>query len=401
MKYAIVILDGAAGYPLDVWGKKTTLEAANTPNLDKLCEAGEVGLAKNTPDGFEASSNIACTSICGYDPAKYPIGRGALEGAALGINLAADEVAMRTNLVNISQDGIMVSYSTDNISSDDGSLLYAELAAALDDDTFTLHTGTGFRGILVVKGHTELMDAAFPAAHNMADEPVDKYAWTGPKGVLELIRSYEARAKEVLANSPVNVRRAADGKMCATDLLAFWPGQKPGSMEPFYKAYGKRACMISGVDLLQGIAMLSDIDCRRVAGVTDGADNDYAAQGAAAVEALNDYDVVICHVEAPDAEGHDGNAVGKKEAVEAIDREIVARLCDYAKDANTPDLRILALPDHPTPVATKRHGQEMVPFVMAGDGIEHNGAKRLTEAMANATGLVVDPGCALMGKLLS
>ncbi|MCL2757363.1 MAG: cofactor-independent phosphoglycerate mutase, partial [Coriobacteriia bacterium] len=184
MKYAVCILDGASGVPLDVFDGLTTLEAAHTPNLDMLACNGLVGLARNVPDGLEPSSNIACTSICGYDPAAYLIGRGAIEGAALGIELADDEVALRLNLTHVSPDGIMVSYSTDNISKEDGKALLGELASELNDDTFTLHAGTGFRGILVVKGHNALLETVFPAAHNMTDELVASYVATGPKVAL-------------------------------------------------------------------------------------------------------------------------------------------------------------------------------------------------------------------------
>jgi 2,3-bisphosphoglycerate-independent phosphoglycerate mutase len=398
-KYAVVILDGAAGEPLSVWGGRTTLEAANTPNLDALAQAGCVGFARNVPDGLEASSNIACTSIVGYDPAEYPIGRGALEGAALGIELADDEVAMRLNLCNISPEGVMVSYSTDNISNPEGNAIMAELQAALNDETFTLHTGTGFRGILVVKGHPGLMESNFTPAHNMTDENVADYPSSGPEAAL--IEDYCARAHAVLAASPNNARRVERGLMPATDVLAFWPGMRPSSMEPFSDKYGLQAGMVSGVDLLNGIALLAGIRQYHFDGVTDGPDNDYAAQGVAAMRMLAENDVVFVHVEAPDAEGHDGNAEGKRAAVEAIDREIIGRLYSYADDPATPPLRILALPDHPTPVATKRHSREPVPFVLSGPGITPNAGQRLTENEAQATGLMVDPGYKLLAHLLA
>ncbi len=395
MKYAIVILDGASGNPLPEYDGKTTLEQAYTPNLDMLAEAGQVGLSVNVPDDMEPSSNVACTSIMGYHPRDYPIGRGALEGAALDLDLAPDELAMRLNLTNVSDDGIMVSYSADNISSADAQALADELKAKLDDETFTLHKATGFRQILVVTGHPELMDSDFAAPHNFSDEPVADHLSSGPGA--ELIMDYQRRARQILAASPVNARRIAEGKLPATDVFAFWPGKRPDGMRSFSEIYGKTAGMLSGVDLLRGIAKLADIDRYHFDGVTDGADNDYAAQGDGALAMLAEKDVVFIHVEAPDAEGHDGNIEGKLRAVEAIDREIVSRLIEYAK--STP-LRILALPDHPTPVATKRHTHDAVPFVLSGPGIEANSGKRLTENEAKATGLVIDPGCDMMKVLL-
>ncbi|MDR2035812.1 MAG: 2,3-bisphosphoglycerate-independent phosphoglycerate mutase, partial [Coriobacteriales bacterium] len=379
-KYCIVITDGASGEPIPLFDGKTSLEQAHTPHLDALAAAGIVGLARTVPENLEPSSNVACTSICGYDPALYPIGRGALEGAALGIKLADDEVALRLNLTHVSPEGIMVSYSTENISPADGRALMAELAEALDDETFTLYSGTGFRGILVVKGHPGLMETWMPAAHNIADEPVADYPPHGPEAAL--IRDYEQRAKSILAASAINVRRRAEGRMDATDVFLFWPGQRPENMESFSSVYGKQAGIVSGVDLLNGIAFLADITSYQFEGVTDGSNNDYAAQGEGVLAMLAEQDVVFCHVEAPDAEGHDGNAVGKVVAIEAIDREIISRLAHYSENNA---LRILVMPDHPTPALHKRHTHDPVPFVMCGPGIEPNSGNRLTEAEAAAT----------------
>jgi 2,3-bisphosphoglycerate-independent phosphoglycerate mutase len=416
MRFVVVILDGASGEPLEAQGGKTTLEVAATPHLDALVRQGVVGLARNVPDGMEPSSNVACTSIIGYNPADYPIGRGALELAALGVDLLDGQVALRVNLTNVTPEGIMHSYSTDNISSEDGHALGDELKAALDDDTFTLYKGTGFRLYLVVTGHSALMDTTLAAAHNIADMPVAEHLPQGPEA--QLIRDFEARAKTVLAASPVNAHRVAQGKLPATDVFAFWPGMRPDGMEDFTSRFGKQAALNSGVDLLNGIAQLAGIKRCHFAGVTDGPDNDYAAQGEGALAMLAENDVVFVHVEAPDAEGHDGNAEGKRRAVEAIDREIISRLRTFA--ASHP-LRILALPDHPTPVATKRHTSEPVPFVMAGPGITPDAmrtasaadslraagatdatgaASRLTESEASATGLLVDPGYQLLRILL-
>jgi 2,3-bisphosphoglycerate-independent phosphoglycerate mutase len=396
LKYAVVIADGASGDPLEQYGGQTSLEVARTPHLDTLAQSGLVGLAKNTPDNLEPTSNIACTSICGYDPALYPIGRGALEGAALGIELAADEVALRLNLTNVSPAGVMVSYSTDNISAADGHALLAELATALDDDTFKLYAGTGFRGILVVKGHPQLTQTHFYAAHNMSDEQVDKYPPRGPEAAL--ITAYQDRARQVLLASPTNAARRQRGQMPATDVFAFWPGVRPQHMAAFAQVYGMQAGMLSGVDLLNGIAFLANIKVYHCPGVTDGPDNDYNAQAQCAIKILGEKNVVFIHVESPDAEGHDGNAAGKIAAIEAIDREIIASLANYAK--STP-LRVLVLPDHPTPVATKRHTRDLVPFVLAGPGYAANGGRRLTEAEGARTGLVVDPGHELMRMLTS
>ncbi|MDR1422412.1 MAG: 2,3-bisphosphoglycerate-independent phosphoglycerate mutase [Coriobacteriales bacterium] len=397
MKYAIVILDGASGEPVPQNGGLTSLEAAHTPQLDALARRGRVGLVHNVPQGLEPSSNVACTSIVGYDPADNPIGRGALELAALGVDLKEDQVALRVNLVNVSPEGLMHSYSTDNISTADAHALADELLDALPElqsDTFRLYKGIGFRLYLVVTGHPELMAAQLPAAHNITDQAIAEYPPMGSGSAL--IAELEARAHAILAASSINARRVACGKLPATHIFIFWPGRRPVGLPSFESRYYKRAAMLSGVDLLNGIAQLTGIKRYSFTGVTDGPDNDYAAQGEGALKMLEANDVAFIHVEAPDAEGHDGHIEGKRLAIEAIDREIISRLSSYGEQH---PLRILALPDHPTPVLAKRHSSDPVPFVMAGPGVGSNGAARLTELAAAATGLVVDPGWRLLGDL--
>lgn len=395
MKHVVVILDGASGEPLPEHGNRTTLELAATPHLDALAAAGLVGLARNVPEGMEPSSNVACTSIVGYDPHDYPIGRGALEVSALGVELAEDEVALRANLCHVSPEGVMVSYSCDNITSAEAEGLAQELKEALDDESCTLYKGTGFRLYLVVKGRPGLMRTELAQAHNITDQPLADHPPQGPEAAF--ISDYMARAATVLAHSAANAARAAAGRLTATNLMCFWPGQRPSGMQPFTQRFGVEAALNSGVDLLDGIAMLTGIRRYDFAGVTDGPDNDYAAQGEGALAMLAAHDVAFVHVEAPDAEGHDGNVAGKVAAIEAIDREIIPRLMAFAEGQ---PLRILALPDHPTPVLGKRHTADPVPFVMAGPGIAPSPGSRLTEAEAAKSGIMVDPGWQLLGMLL-
>ncbi len=394
MKYAIVIMDGAAGLPCEELGGLTTLEAAQTPNLDKLVAGGTVGLTRNVPEGLECSSNVACTSVMGFDPAKYPIGRGAIEGLAAGVNLGENEVALRVNLCSVI-DGKMSSYSADNISTEEAAHYIELLASKLNDDTFTIYPSVGFRAILVVKNHPELMDCVFYAAHNISDMEIQDYL---PKGKSsDLILDYQNKASQILTSMDENVSRAKNGLLPVNCAWIFWPGLKPSSMETFYQAYGLNATMQSGVDLLKGLAVLTDVKVMEFEGITDGADTDYRAQGLGALEMLKVSDVAFVHIEAPDAQGHDGHAHGKMEAIEAIDREIISRLVDYKDD----ELRIMVLPDHPTPVVTKRHSSDMVPFVLHGPGFSSNNCTKLTEKQAESTGLIVDPGYHLMKKLLS
>ena len=392
MKHVILILDGAAGWPLAELGSRTTLGYARTPNLDAIAAAGMVGLAQTVPPGAEPSSSAACTSILGYDPVADYVGRGAIEAASMGISLADDEVALRMNTVNIS-DGIMTSYACGHITTRESRAIVSELGEALGDGTFTFYPGVAYRHILVVKGHPELLDLAYTPPHDISDQSI---AGKTPFGEgAALLADLMERARPVLEASPVNAARIARGDLPATGIWPFWPGAAPKGLTPFAELRGIQAALTSGVDLLNGLAVLFGIDRLDIPGVTDGSDNDYHAQIEGALAALDDHDLVIVHVEAPDEEGHGGNIQGKVAAIEAIDREIISVLRKCVGR-----IRILAMPDHPTPIELKTHVGEPVPFVLAGPGFPVDAASSYKELTAAATGLVVDPGRGVMDLLL-
>ena len=393
MKYCIVILDGASGWPIEELDGRTTLAAARTPNLDALAAAGLTGLAATVPPGAEPSSSAACTSILGYDPVADFVGRGAIEAAAMGISLAPDEVALRMNLVNIT-GGLMSSYSCGHISTTESRAIVADLSDMLSDDTFRFYPGVSYRHILVVKGHPELLDAAYTPPHDISGRPVEGHLPEGPGS--EVLLHLMARARTVLEWSAPNSSRREMDEVAATDIWPFWPGRAPQGLTPFRERRGISAALTSGVDLLNGLAVLTGIDRLDIPGVTDGPDNDYAAQAEQALRALRHYDLVVIHVETPDEAGHAGDIAAKIAGIEAIDREVVSRARDFGEG-----LRILCMPDHPTPIALKTHVGEPVPFVLAGPGIVHNGAAAFDEMAAATTGLLVDPGRGVVDLLLT
>ncbi|MDO9556305.1 MAG: cofactor-independent phosphoglycerate mutase [Coriobacteriia bacterium] len=392
MKYLVLILDGAAGWPLPELGGATTLAAADTPNLDVLAREGMVGLAQTVPEGVEPSSAAACTSILGYDPVENYVGRGAIEAASMGISLAPDEVALRMNLVAV-DDGVMASYSCGHITTEESRAIVADLALELGDDTFTFCPGVAYRHILVVKGHPELMELAYTPPHDISDKSIAGHMPRG-RGA-ELLLDLMARAREVLTASPANRARAVRGEVAATEIWPFWPGMAPGELQPFSALRGKKAALTSGVDLLNGLAVLFGFERLDIPGVSDGSDNDYVAQIEGGLAALDDHDVVIVHVESPDEEGHAGDRDGKIAAIEAIDRLMVSKIREYPGD-----LRVLCMPDHPTPIELKTHVGEPVPFVLSGPGVAYSGADSYDEAAASAGEIRIDPGHKVMDLLL-
>ncbi|MGI6105803.1 MAG: 2,3-bisphosphoglycerate-independent phosphoglycerate mutase [Raoultibacter sp.] len=402
MQYAIVILDGASGLPVPEFEGKTSLEASFTPYLDKLASGGTVGMVQNVPAHLVSGSDVACMSIMGYDPAQFTVGRGAIEAAALGIDLKPGQVAFRVNLCYV-EDSVMRGYSTGNLSSEDGHALARELKEALDNEVFTLHLGTSFRQILVVDSYPEMAQLKFETPHDNTGLDITEHyrakIESPEQEVLsELLAAYVGRANEVLAASPVNKRRVAEGMWPANFTWLFWPGERPGSLKPFSEVYEKSAAVNSGVDLLDGLAAMTECKIYHFDGVTDGPNNDYVSQGSGGIQMLEEgNDFVIVHVEAPDAAGHDGEPEEKRQAIEHIDKHIIGPLMEYAK---THPLRIAAMPDHPTPLATRKHSHDPVPFVLNGPGIPANGASRLTEKDAESTGLFIPEGHLFLAKWL-
>lgn len=310
----------------------------------------------------------------------------------MGIELAEDEVALRLNTVTIIDD-MMTSYAAGHISTEESRAIISSLAETLDDETFKLYPGVAYRHILVVKGHPELLEASYTPPHDISDKPIAGHLPHGPGA--DLLLDYMERAKVLLINTAANVCRTQSSQLPVTDVWPFWPGARPAGMTSFAEKRGVSAAMTSGVDLLNGLAVLTGIDRLDVPGVTGGSDNDYSGQAEGALAALVDHDLVVIHVESPDEEGHAGDVQAKIAAIEAIDREVVSRVRRCAEE-----MRILAMPDHPTPTEIKTHVGEAVPFIVWGPGIEPNGATAYGESQARATGLVLDPGHTVMDVLL-
>ena len=230
--------------------------------------------------------------------------------------------------------------------------------------------------------------------HDIMGRPVDKFLPHGSGS--DLLQDLMARSEVVLQNHPINIERRARGDIPATMLWLFWGSGKIPDMPAFKEIYGLDAAMTSGVDVLRGLAKMIRAKVLYIPGVTDGLDNDYAVQAAGALKALNEYDLVIIHVEAPDEAGHAGSIGDKIEAIQRVDKEIVSQIGRWGEDA----LRMLIMPDHATPIEVQTHVSEPVPFMLWGPGFMASGAERFTEAEAKRTGLFIEEGHEIMGRLI-
>ncbi len=393
MKYCVLIIDGAAGLPLAERKGKTCLELANTPNLDSMASEGTLGLVRTVPAGMEPSSACACMSVLGYDPRTYYRGRAAIEARSMGIPIDDGEVVFRCNLVAI-RDGKMWDYSAGHISTAEAQLLIAALEESLGNDDIHFYPGISYRHLCKLKGREDTLQATCTPPHDIPGKPVAEFLPRGPGS--DLLRDLMERSEAVLGEHPVNVARRSRGDVPATAIWVFWGSGQVPPMPPFQEVYGLKAAMTSGVDLLRGLAQMAGMTVLDIPGVTDGLDNDDAAQGGGALLALKEHDLVVIHIEAPDEAAHAGAIDDKIEAIQRVDREVVSQIRFWQGDA----LRVLVLPDHPTPIEVRTHTADPVPFMLWGAGFTANGARRFTEAEAGRTGLFIEEGYNIMGSLI-
>ncbi len=393
MKYCVLIIDGAADWPLPEYGGKTCLELAHTPNLDALAKAGIVGLVRTVPDGMEPSSACACMSVLGYDPKVYYKGRSAIEAYGMGIPVNEGEVVFRCNLVAV-RNGRMWSYSCGHISTAEARVLIASLNEKLGSDDVHFYPGVSYRHICKIKGREDTLLATCTPPHDIPNKPIAKFLPTGPGS--DLLRELMSCSKPVLRNHPINIQRKARGDIPATMIWLFWGSGKIPDMPAFKEVYHLDAAVTSGVDILRGLARMIGMEVLDIPGVTGDIDNDYAAQASGALQALKTYDMVVIHVEATDEAAHAGSVEEKIEAIQKVDKEIVGRICSWRKDA----LRLLILPDHATPIEVQTHVADPVPFVLWGAGVVSNGATRFTEAEASRTGVFITEGYNIMHRLV-
>jgi len=391
-KYAIIVPDGAADEPLEQFGKRTVLEAAETPNMDRISTQGRQGLVRTVPADMEPGSDVAQMSLLGYDPRRYYSGRAPIEAVARNIKLSLDDWVFRCNLVTIA-DGKMADHSAGHISTAEADKLIGELDNQLGSEQICFYTGVSYRHLVVFKGL--IFDVQTYPPHDYIGTAIEKLLPRG-KGA-ELLIDLMARSQQLFTNHDINKVRKDLGENQVSSIW-LWGQGKRTQMEGFKKRFGIKGAAIAAVDLVKGLSKLIGFDLIDVPGATGFVDTNYQGKASAAVEALDEYDIVFVHIEAPDEASHIGNAEMKKKAIEQIDKCIVGPVFEALQ--NYESWRILVMPDHPTPVRTRAHSSEPVPFAMAGGNI--NGILHTTFSEANAakSGFRISNGSELMEYFL-
>jgi 2,3-bisphosphoglycerate-independent phosphoglycerate mutase len=392
-KYAIIIPDGAADEPLEIFDGKTVLEAANIPNMDAIATTGRQGLVETIPEGFAAGSDVAQMTLLGYDPNRYYSGRAPIEAAANNLPISKDDWIFRCNLVTFA-DKLMADHSAGQISTDEAARLLDELRELFaDDKNLTFYTGVSYRHLLVISNEKFKVDTVPP--HDIIGDKLSKNMPTGKNA--KRLTAIMQKTQDFFADHEVNKVRADLGENPVSSVWLWGQGQK-AIMESFEKRFGVSGAAITAVDLVRGLAKLIGFDLIEVEGATGLVDTNYKGKADAAIKALETHDLVFIHIEGPDEAGHAGNAADKKRAVEKIDKHIVGPVHEALKKYD--QYRILVMPDHPTPLDTQAHSDQPVPFAMAGTGIKPIHQKPYSEENANQSGFRIDKGCELMEHFL-
>lgn len=391
-KYAIIIPDGAADEPLEQFDNKTVLEAAQIPNMDKVSALGRQGLVRTVPVDMEPGSDVAQMSLLGYDPQRYYTGRAPIEAVARNIKLSLDDWVFRCNLITIA-DGKMADHSAGHISTAEAGKLIKELSEQLGNEQIRFHTGVSYRHLVVFKKLN--FDVKTYPPHDHIGKAIEKILPRG-KGA-ELLVDLMARSQQLFTNHDINKVRKDLGENQVSSIW-LWGQGKRAQMERFQKRFGLKGVTITAVDLVKGLSKLIGFDLIDVPGATGFIDTNYQGKASAAIKALDGYDIVFVHIEAPDEASHNGNAEMKKKAVEQIDKYIVGPVFEALQAYES--WRILVMPDHPTPVRSCAHSPEPVPFAMAGDNISGILHTTFSEANAAKSGFRIDNGFELMEYFL-
>lgn len=359
MKYIVFIGDGMADEPLKKLGNKTPLEKARTPHLNFLVKNGSSGMVRNVPKGLIPGSDVAIMSIMGYDPQKYYAGRGPLEAEAMGLKMAKGDMVFRCNLVRV-ENGKMKDFTAGHIKTEEARKVIHFLDHKLGNEKIKFYPGVGYRHLLIYKKGPNQLKTTAP--HDITNQSIESYL---PQGAgAEKIRSLMQESVLLLNNYP-----------SYANMIWLWGQGQKTHLPSFKKRFGLKGAMITAVDLLKGMAKALGMEFIPVQGATGFLDTNYKGKAEAALKALEKYDIVFVHVEAPDEAGHMGKLNLKIRAIEDFDKKVVGHVLKQAPK----NLRVLVLPDHPTPIAKMTHTEDPVPFVMWGEGIKPGKAQFFSE----------------------
>lgn len=400
MKYVVVLCDGMADYPVPALGGKTPMMVAKKPHIDTLAAKAEVGLVRTVAPGLKPGSDVANMSVLGFDPHRFYTGRSPLEAASIGIDMKDSDVSLRTNLVTLSDKGepfadkVIEDYCADDISTQEARRLIEAVQAAFGGGEYDFYTGVSYRHCLIWHGGTTELGNMTPP-HDITGKVIGPHLSTAEtaRPLLEMME----KSFDLLKDHPVNKARMAAGRRPANCIWLWGEGKRP-ALRPFEALYGIKGGMVSAVDLLKGIANCAGMEVAEVPGATGYIDTDFEGKAKAALDLLTRNDLVYVHFEAPDECGHRNEPENKVKAIEMIDSRVLPILEEGLEQYE--DYKILLLPDHPTPIVTRTHASDPVPYLLYQKSAPKTGVDTINEETAKATGIYMENGPAMMPHFL-
>lgn len=400
MKYVVVLCDGMADYPVPALGGKTPMMVAKKPHIDALAAKAEVGLVRTVAPGLKPGSDVANMSVLGFDPHRFYTGRSPLEAASIGIDMKDSDVSLRTNLVTLSDKGepfadkVIEDYCADDISTEEARQLIEAVQAAFGGGEYDFYTGVSYRHCLIWHGGTTELGNMTPP-HDITGKVIGPHLSTAEtaRPLLEMME----KSFDLLKDHPVNKARVAAGRRPANCIWLWGEGKRP-ALQPFEALYGIKGGMVSAVDLLKGIANCAGMEVAEVPGATGYIDTDFEGKAKAALDLLTRNDLVYVHFEAPDECGHRNEPENKVKAIEMIDSRVLPILEEGLEQYE--DYKILLLPDHPTPIVTRTHASDPVPYLLYQKSAPKTGVDTINEETAKATGVYMENGPAMMPHFL-
>lgn len=383
MKYIIVLGDGMSDEPIKELNNHTPLEYADTQTLDALSGVSEIGLVHTIPEGLKPGSDTANLSVLGYDPRVYYSGRSPLEALSIGVDMEDNDIALRCNLVTLSENGkyedkTIIDHSSSEISTEEASVLIQSVKEVLETEEFKFYVGTSYRHLLIwKKGLVE----EFSQPHDILGKKINEYLPHDQKFKIMMEKSYD-----ILSKHPINKERVAKGLNPANSIWFWGAGTKP-KLSSFQEKTGKKGAMISAVDLLKGIAVGAGMTNISVKGANATLHTNYEGKAKAATKALleDGFDFVYVHVEAPDEMGHQGDVAKKVQAIHYLDNRVIRLIYERMKDSKE-DFRMLVLPDHPTPIKYRTHTSDPVPYLLYDSKKPKSNNRRYSEKAAAESG---------------
>lgn len=398
MKYVIVLGDGMADRPIDELGGMTPLEYAQTPQMDALAAAGEIGMVHTIPEGMSPGSDTANLSVLGYDPKIYYSGRSPLEALSIGVDMKPTDVSLRCNIVTLSEkeenfeDKKILDHSSGEISTEEAAILIDAVKKELETDIYKFYVGTSYRHLLIWQ-QGQVVDLTPP--HDVLGQTVGQYL---PEDAV--LKEMMKKSYDILVNHPINVERKKKGQNPANACWFWGAGTRP-SLSSFQEKTGLKGAMISAVDLLKGIAVGTSMKNISVEGANGGLNTNYEGKAQAAVDALTkeDCDFVYVHLEAPDEMGHQGSVERKVQAIENLDARVIAPIKAGLEQAGA-EFRMLVMPDHPTPISLRTHTGDSVPYLLYDSTKVQQNSWKYNEREAEQSGHSVARGCEMMDYLI-